>query len=133
MGQGNAERRYTLSLAINVLAKPTTKDSPCTVVSTLVPMYREWVILLLPAVETFSAEKAFDVVSGIPRWVEEEASFGEGVRCCSEVSRMGPFEGDGTLCSCMFYAPGLCKRLETSVEWLHLHLRMMSRSFAFKL
>jgi len=61
-------------------------------------MYRERVILLLPAVETFSAKKAFDVVPGVPGRVEEEAGLGEGIRCCDEVIGVGPFEGDDTLC-----------------------------------
>ena len=88
---------YALSLAINIVAQTAAHDSPCTGVSTLVPMESKWVIVLLPTIETFSTEKAFYVISSIPSWVEEEASFGEGVRCCDKVSRVGPFEGYGTL------------------------------------
>jgi hypothetical protein len=82
-------------------------------------VYRERVVLLFPTIEALPTEKAFDVVLSIPRWVEEKASFGEGVRCCEEVSRMRPFEGDITLRIRLFYAPGLCERLETRVEGLH--------------
>jgi hypothetical protein len=57
----------------------------------------KWVVFLLPAIETFSTEEAFDIVSSIPRRVEEEASFGESVRCCEKVHRVRPFEGYGTL------------------------------------
>jgi hypothetical protein len=89
---------YGLSLAINVVAQTTTYGSPWTGVSTPIPMECKWVIVLLPASETFSTAKAFNIVSSIPAWVEEEASFGEGVRCCNKVGRVGPFEGCGTLC-----------------------------------
>jgi hypothetical protein len=60
-------------------------------------MYRERVVLLFPAVETFSAKKAFDVVSSVPGRVEEEAGFGKGIRRCDEVIGVRPFEGDDTL------------------------------------
>lgn len=88
---------YGLSLAINVVAQTTTYDSPWTGISTPIPMECKWVIVLLPASETFSTAKAFDIVSGIPTRVEEEAGFGEGVRCSNKVGRVGPFEGYGTL------------------------------------
>jgi hypothetical protein len=88
---------YGLSLAINVVAQTTTYDSPWTGISTPIPMECKWVIVLLPASETFSTAKAFDIVSGIPTRVEEEASFGEGVRCSDKVGRVGPFKGYGTL------------------------------------
>jgi hypothetical protein len=110
MASAAVERGYALSLAVNIVSQTTTYESPCTGISTLVPMECKWVIFLLPAVKTFSTEKALDTVSSIPSWVEEEASLGEGVRCCDKVGRVGPLEGYGTL-RCLFYAPGLGERL----------------------
>jgi hypothetical protein len=57
----------------------------------------KWVVFLLPASEAFSTEVAFDIVSSTPRRVEEEAGFGEGLRCGEKVGRVGPFEGYCTL------------------------------------
>jgi hypothetical protein len=61
-------------------------------------MYRERVIMLFPAIETFSTKKALDIISSVPGWVEEEASFGERVGCGDEMIGVGPFEGENTLC-----------------------------------
>jgi len=88
-----------------------------------------WIIFLFPAIETFSTKEALDIVTSVPRWVEEEASFGEGLGSCGEVSRVGPLEGYSTFCRRVLYAPSLCERLETRANGLHLELEVMKSQF----
>ena len=110
---------YLLSLAINIFGYPTANDGPCTPVLAFIPMDCKRVILLIPPVETLATKETLDVVSSVPRGVEEETGLSERIRCCDEVGRMRPFEGECTLCCWMLYASGLCEGLETSGENFH--------------
>lgn len=77
------------------------------------------VILLVPPVETLATKVTLDVVSGVPRGIEEETGLSQGIGSCDEVGRMRPFEGESALCGGMLYASLLCERVETSCEIFH--------------
>jgi hypothetical protein len=63
---------YSLSLAINICGYPTANDSPCTPVFAFLPVDSKRVIFLIPPIETLATTVTLDVVSSVPRRVEEE-------------------------------------------------------------
>jgi len=48
--------------------------------------------MFVPTIETLATKVTLDVVSSVPRGVEEETGLSQRVGCCDEVGRVRPFE-----------------------------------------